>query len=223
MNTGDVISRGDPYQWQQQGVKGANGTRISRIRAAAYIDSVGAVNLPLFIFPSYSTAVKKDYPRIPVTIPSSTNGVVVSGSIRVPTSRLPDELFTWGKHISNGCQILSGATDFLSLCWSTASGASLASSVRLQASAGGVIAQNASMRFNQTAAVQNILGATNTADGVVSLRNVVAAGNALSANNVRLSVPGEEALIVVDLAVQFIDDAVLYEDVPGISRRDVFI
>jgi hypothetical protein len=221
MNTGDVIGWGDPYQWASQGIKAPNGSRISRIRAATYIDSTGFISQDLFIFPSYSTAVKKDYPKIQVVIPSG--GTVVSASIRVPTARVPDELFTWGKHISSTCQIQSGANDYLSLCWKTATGASLASSVRLQASAGGVIAQNAAMRFNQTAVVANILGAANTVDGVVSIRNVVAAGNALSTNNIRLSIAGEEALIIADLAVQFIDDPVFYEDVPGISRRDVFI
>jgi hypothetical protein len=198
-----------------------NGARISRIRCAGYVDSVGGTNIDLFIFPSYSTAVKKDYPKIPVIIPAG--GTVVSGSIRVPTARLPDELFTWGKHISSGCQILAGASNFLSLCWKTATGSSLTSSVRLQASSGGVIAQNASIRFNQTASVANILGAANTSDGQVSLRNIVADGDAVASAAIRLSVAGEEALIIADLAVQFIDNPVLYEEIPGISRRDVFI
>jgi hypothetical protein len=39
---------------------------------------------------------------------------------------------------------------------------------------------------------------------------------------VRLSLD-EKALLIVDLAVSFTDDAVQYDDVPGISRKDIFL
>lgn len=219
LNSADVISRGDPYKWQLQGVSLANGTRTSRIVAAALIDNVGSNDFDLFIYPSTSIAVKSDFPKIPVVIP--TNGTVVSASMRLPSTKNAGEFDLWGKHITSACSILSSTTDALSLCWKTASGASLASNVKLSAVAG-VLAKGASIRFNQTTAIPNVLGAANTVDGVVSLKNVVAAGNALSSNLVRLSLD-EKALIIVDLAISFTDEAVQYEDVPGTSHRDIFL
>jgi hypothetical protein len=219
INYGDVISFGDPYQWERQGIRTALGSRISRITAAAVIDNIGSNDFALHIYPSTNINVASDYPKRLLTIP--TNGTVISASLRLPSSPNTGDMSIWGRNISSGCSILSSTTDALSLCWKTASGASLASNVKLSA-VSGVLAKGGAIRFNATAATPNVLGAANTVDGVVSLKNVVAAGNALSSNLVRLSLD-EKALLIVDLAVSFTDDAIQYDDVPGISRKDIFL
>lgn len=225
MQAGNVISGGDYSQYLIQGVDLRDGRRGFKVAGVAKVTSSPQTVLDVRIYPPRNVNVREDYPPIPIVLPLGAE--ILSASLRLPSYKVQDEFFQYGKHIPQGCNIVGTAGDVLKVSFTGANTITLFATAKTAAITCGANGRyvpfdnNRIARRNATA--DDATGILNTLTAPQTINLVVAnAANTAAGTGISLSVANESALIPVDVLFALPDDSVFYREIHSIGKKGFF-